>query len=125
MLAATLGAALVWYGPPGTDLAAHLYQRAFFLRDGFSLWNNYWYDGRYSFVTYSLSYYPLAAIVGINLLATLSVAAGAWAFGVIVEREWGPSARWISWVFAVTLAVSVLSGAFPYMLGLAFALGGL
>jgi hypothetical protein len=122
MLAATLGAALTWYGPPGPDLAAHLYQRAFFLREGFSFWNNYWYAGRYSFVTYSIFYYPLAAIAGIKLLATLSVAVSACAFGVIAEREWGGLARRTSWVFAVALAASVLSAAFPYMLGMAFAL---
>ena len=113
---------LAWYGPPGTDLAAHLYQRAFFLRDGFSLWNNYWYAGRYSFVTYSLFYYPLAAVTGINLLATASVAIGAFAFGLVVEREWGRAARRTSWLFALALAASVLSAAFPYMLGTAFAL---
>lgn len=122
LVGATLGAALVWYGPPGTDVAAHLYQRAFFLRDGFALWNNYWYAGRYSFVTYSLFYYPLAALAGINLLATASVAVGAFAFGTLVEREWGGSTRRTAWLFAVVLAASVLSGAFPYMLGVALAL---
>jgi hypothetical protein len=112
----------VWYAPPGTDLAAHVYQRAFFLKDGFTLWNNYWYAGRYSFITYSLFYYPLAAVAGINLLATASVAVGAFAFGVIVEREWGANARRVSWLFAIALAASVLSAAFPYTLGVAFAL---
>ncbi len=122
MLAASLAAALAWYGPPGTDLAAHLYQRTLFLKDGFALWNNYWYAGRYSLVTYSLFYYPLAALTGIKVLATASVGIGACAFGVIVEREWGHAARRASWLFAIALAASVLSAAFPYMLGLAFAL---
>ena len=121
-LAGAAGALLAWFGPPGTDFAAHVYQRAFFLKNGFTLWNNYWYAGRYSFVTYSLSYYPLAAVVGIRLLATASVAIGAYAFGVVVEREWGPAARLASWTFAVVLAGSVLSAAFPYILGMAFAL---
>ncbi len=121
-LGATLGAALAWYGPPGTDLAAHVYQRALFLRNGFSLWNNYWYAGRYSFVTYSLFYYPLAGVAGIKLLATTSVAIGAGAFAAIVEREWGRSVRRISWVFAIAFAASVLLAAFPYLLGMAFAL---
>src|SRR5215211_7598460 len=50
--AATLAAALVWLAPPGADLAEHAYQRTLFLHDGFALWNNFWYAGRYSFVTY-------------------------------------------------------------------------
>ena len=67
--AASLAAALVWLGPPGSDLAEHAYQRTLFLNDGFALWNNFWYAGRYSFVTYSTLYYPLAALLGIRLLA--------------------------------------------------------
>jgi hypothetical protein len=65
LAAGTLAALLVWLGPPGSDLAAHAYQRALFLQHGFSLWNNFWYAGRYSFVTYSVLYYPLAALFGI------------------------------------------------------------
>ena len=62
--AAAAASLLAWLGPPGSDLAAHAYQRAVFLQHGFSLWNNFWYAGRYSFVTYSLLYYPLARCSG-------------------------------------------------------------
>ena len=67
-----LAALLVWLGPPGTDLAAHVYQRTLFIQHGFVLWNNFWYAGRYSFVNYSVLYYPLAAAIGIKLLAVLT-----------------------------------------------------
>ena len=67
------GRCSLWLGPPGTELAAHVYQRQLFVRHGFILWNNFWYAGRYSFVGYSLLYYPLAAVVGIKLLGVLSV----------------------------------------------------
>src|SRR5690349_24323377 len=89
--AASIAAMLVWLGPPGTDLAAHAYQRALFLQHGFTLWNNFWYAGRYSFVTYSLIYYPLAAVVGIKLLAVATIAFAALAFAAVAWREWGPS----------------------------------
>ena len=61
-------------GAPGNDLAAHVYQRTVFLHDGFQLWNNFWYGGRYAFVTYSVLYYPLAALFGIKALAIISIA---------------------------------------------------
>jgi len=61
VVAASLASILVWLGPPGVDLAAHVYQRTFLIQHGFQLWNNFWYAGRYEFVTYSLLYYPLAA----------------------------------------------------------------
>ena len=121
-VAATLAAALAWYGPPGSDFAAHLYQSAVFEDRGFGIWNNFWYAGRYSFVTYSLLYYPLAALIGIKLLAVVSIATAALAFGAVASREWGHDARWAIRSFAVVWAGVVLSGAFPFALGIALAL---
>src|SRR5438270_11684827 len=120
--AASIAAMLAWLGPPGSDLAAHAYQRTLFLQHGFSLWNNFWYAGRYSFVTYSLLYYPLAALLGIRLLAVATVATAAYAFAVLLWREWGPATRWSSRTFAVVWAGIVLSAAFPFALGMALAL---
>jgi hypothetical protein len=122
LAAATLAALLAWLGPPGSDLAAHAYQRTVFLQHGFELWNNFWYAGRYSFVTYSVLYYPLAALLGIRLLAVATVATAALAFAVVIGREWGPTARWSSRTFAVVWAGIVLSAAFPFALGIALAL---
>src|SRR5439155_16959300 len=89
---------------------------------GFVLWNNFWYAGRYSFVTYSLLYYPLAGLIGIKVLAVASIAAAALAFAMVVGREWGPAARLSTRSFAVVWAGIVLSAAFPFALGAAFAL---
>ena len=105
-----------------SDLAAHAYQRAIFLQQGFELWNNFWYAGRYSFITYSVLYYPLAALLGIRLLAVATIATAALAFAVVIGREWGPTARWSSRTFAVVWAGIVLSAAFPFALGTALAL---
>jgi hypothetical protein len=120
--AAIVAALLAWLGPPGTDLAAHAYQRTLFLQHGFTLWNNFWYAGRYSFVTYSLLYYPLAAWLGIRLLAVATIALAALGFAVVLGREWGPTARWSSRSFAVVWAGIVLSAAFPFALGMSIAL---
>jgi hypothetical protein len=120
--AAAVAAVLAWLGPPGTDFAAHAYQRTLFLEHGFTLWNNFWYAGRYSFVTYSLLYYPLAALLGIRLLAVATVALAARALAGGVWRVGGPTTRWSSRTFAVVWAGIVLSAAFPFALGMAFAL---
>jgi hypothetical protein len=121
-LAAVLAAALVWAAPPGVDWAAHSYQRTFLLQHGFAIWNNFWYAGRYSFVTYSVLYYPLAALVGIPVLAVLSVATCALAFSAVVIRQWGSSSRLASRTFAILSAGIVVSAAFPFALGFSFAL---
>ncbi|HLY39234.1 MAG TPA: hypothetical protein VKU61_14410 [Candidatus Binatia bacterium] len=120
--AASIAALLAYLGPPGSDLAAHAYQRTLFLEHGFTLWNNFWYAGRYSFITYSLIYYPLAGALGIRLLAVATIALASLAFAVVVWREWGPTTRWSSRTFAVVWAGIVLSAAFPFALGIAIAL---
>src|SRR5436309_10385766 len=106
--AGTVAALLAWLGPPGTDLAAHAYQRTLYLQHGFTLWNNFWYAGRYSFITYSLIYYPLAAFIGIKLLAVATIALGALAFAAVVWHVWGPPTRWSSRTFAVVWSGIVL-----------------
>jgi hypothetical protein len=120
--AACVGAILLWGGPPGIDLAGHVYQRVLFLQHGFSLWNNFWYAGRYSFVTYSILYYPLAGLLGIKVLALASIVAAALAFAIVLGREWGPAARLSSRTFGVVWAGIALSAAFPFALGAALAL---
>jgi len=120
--AAAGAAALIWLGPPGADLAAHVYQRAMFIQHGFALWSNYWYAGHYSYITYSVLYYPLAAVIGIKLLAVATAALAAAAFASLVRTEWPTAGLWPARAFAFVAAVSVLSGAYPYALGLAIGL---
>jgi hypothetical protein len=121
-LATSLAAILLWATPPGIDWAAHAYQRTFLIEHGFTIWNNFWYAGRYSFVTYSLIYYPLAALFGIRVLALASIAAAAAAFTLVVVRQWGPRARLSSRTFAVLWVGIVGSAAFPFALAVSFAL---
>ena len=121
-LATTAASLLVWLAPPSGDLAAHEYQRSLFLGHGFALWDNFWYAGRYAFVGYSVLYYPLAALLGIRLLAVLTVALAAGAFAVLLEREWGSTARWASRAFALVWAGMLITGQFPFALGIAVAL---
>src|SRR5439155_6443368 len=82
----------------------------------FVLWDNYWYSGRYTFATYSWLYYPLAVVAGIKLLATLSAGVAAAAFARVVAYPPAVVA------FAAVWGAFVLSGAYPFMLGVSFAL---
>jgi hypothetical protein len=121
-LALTAASLLVWLAPPGGDLAAHEYQRSLFLVHGFTLWDNFWYAGRYAFVGYSVLYYPLAALLGIRLLGVLTVALAAAGFALLLERQWGRPARWAGRSFALIWPGVVLTGEFPLALGVVLAL---
>jgi hypothetical protein len=121
-IAAVAGSLLAWLAPPGGDLAAHEYQRWLFLTHGLTFWDNFWYAGRYAFVDYSVLYYPLAAFLGIWLLAVLTVTIAAAAFALVVEREWGSAARWSGRAFALVFPGVIVAGQFPFALGVALAL---
>jgi len=121
-IAASLAAFLLWATPPGIDWAAHAYQRTFLLQHGFQIWNNFWYAGRYSFVTYSLIYYPLAALLGIKVLALASIASAAMAFSIVVFRQWGAISKLSSRSFAVVWVGIIGAAAFPFALAISFAL---
>jgi hypothetical protein len=121
-LAGVAASLLVWLGPRGGDLAAHEYQLRLFLHHGLTLWDNFWYAGRYAYVDYSVLYYPLAAYFGLGVLAVLTVAAAAGAFARLLEREWGPAARWAGRSFALLWPGVILAAELPLALGVLFAL---
>ncbi|MGZ4276624.1 MAG: hypothetical protein ACXVFT_22335 [Solirubrobacteraceae bacterium] len=122
MAAAVLTALTVWLAPPGTDFAAHAYQRTLFARQGFGMWDNGWYAGRYEFVTYSVLYYPLAAAFGIASVAVTTQATAVGGFAVLMRDEFGAQGRWASRTFAVVWPAFVLTAAFPSALGMMLAL---
>lgn len=126
-LAVALPLAIAWLivSPPAADLAAATYRSDLFARAGFTLWDTGWYGGHHM-PAYSLLSPALGALLGVRLLAALSVAAAAALFGALAG-EWLPrsAARAAAVVFAVGLSVSLLSGRVPFDLGLALALAAL
>ena len=120
--AALTAALLLTVGPPGIDTPAHLFMTWVFRHAGFQLWNNYWYDGRYDFVGYSLVFYPVAALIGVWAAALLSAVVLAAAIAAVGRRQWGPAADGPCLVLAATAtATCFVSGAFPFLAGAAAA----
>ena len=122
LAAVATGAIVLFVLPPGGDLAAHLYQRGFFIKNGFAFWNNYWYAGRYSFVTYSIGFYPLAAVFGIKAVSLAAVAVSTTVFAVVVARQWGDAGKWPIRAFALVWPLILISGELPFLVGMAFAI---
>ena len=125
LAALTTAAVVLFVLPPGGDLAAHLYQRGFFIQHGFSFWNNYWYAGRYSFVTYSIGFYPLAALVGIKVVSLAAVAISTAVFAIVLARQWGDAARSPIRAFAVVWPLILISGELLFLVGMACAISAI
>ena len=120
-----LALALVAFGPPGVDRAAHQHLTSTFAADGWRVWDNYWYAGRYELINYSPLYYPLAALLGYLTVAVASVVAGAGLFASAVLRQWGSPARLSALLFATFWPGVLVAGQYPFALGCAGALAAL
>jgi hypothetical protein len=120
-----LALAIAGFGPPGVDRAAHQHLTSTFAADGWRVWDNYWYAGRYELINYSPLYYPLAAFVGYLTVAVASVVAGAALFASAVLRQWGAPARLSALLFAAFWPGVLVAGQYPFALGCAFALAAL
>jgi hypothetical protein len=123
-IALTVVLAIGYATPPTGDAPSHLFQTWLYRHGGFSPWNNYWYAGRYEFVTYSAFYYPLAAQFGQVLVLAASAAVLCSSFALVVQAEWGrTAARGPALAFAVTAPfVGIVSGVYPFMVASACAM---
>lgn len=117
-VAAGLSMLIVLALPRGGDLAAQLY-RTELVRHGNLIWDNLWFAGQYPLASYSLLYYPLAALVGNATLVVTGVVIAAAVFASVAHREWAGVGRWPARSFAVLLTGQVFTGAYPYDIGVA------
>lgn len=124
-IAAAVTGAVLLLAPAGGDRAAHLYLTQAWRDHGWQLWDNFWYSGRYAQVNYSLLFYPLAALVGWATVVISACAGAAAAFSALVRRRWPAIATGPALAFALLVPLGALAGTYPFLLGLAAALGAL
>lgn len=119
-----IAAAYLLMAPPSADLAAALYRSELLARHGFTLWDGQWYAGHHT-PAYSVLFPPLAWLVGVRVLAALSVIAAAGLFAVLLDRHVdSPSALGPVW-FGGGVAVDLLTGRVAFLLGVALGLAAL
>jgi hypothetical protein len=118
-----VAAAVAWLAldPRTPDLAAQVYRVALFRASGFSVWDEHWYAG-HSLPGYSLLYPPLAAALGMRVLALLSVLASSVLFAALVCPVYGAGARWGAVWFALATLGDVWLGRLTFALGVSLAL---
>ena len=106
--------------PRTPDLAAQVYRVGLFEHAGFAVWDEHWYAG-HALPGYSLLFPPLAALLGLRVLAALSVLVSAALFERLVLGVYGPAARWGAVWFAVAAVGDIWLGRLTFALGVTFA----
>jgi hypothetical protein len=123
-LSSLLAAAMLAWNPQVGDLAAQVFRAELFERAGLAIWNGSWYGGHYT-LTYSVLFPPLAALLGPQLVGTVSVVASSYLFDRLVRDRWGEAARWATLWFAAGVVTLLADGQLTFALGVACALGSL
>jgi hypothetical protein len=124
VIATTLALASILLGFRGTDMAAHFFRVGLVERDGFHVWNNYWFGGHHT-PGYSVLFPALGASIGIWTVTVASAAVAAWCFDLLVRRTAGRRSGWASLWFAAATVTNVAIGRLPFALGLAVGVGAL
>jgi hypothetical protein len=106
--------------PRTPDLAAQVYRAGLFEHGGFAVWDEHWYAG-HALPGYSLLFPPLASLLGLRVLAALSVLVSAMLFERLVLGVYGPGARWGAVWFAVAAVGDIWLGRLTFALGVTFA----
>jgi hypothetical protein len=120
LLALALVALWLLVDPRTPDLAAQVYRVSLFDHLGFAVWDEHWYAG-HDLPGYSLLFPPLVSLLGMRVVAALSVLASAVLFERLALAVFGPSARWGAAWFAVAAVGDIWIGRLTFALGVALA----
>ncbi|HMH47452.1 MAG TPA: hypothetical protein VK538_07015 [Solirubrobacteraceae bacterium] len=122
--AATLLAAWLIANPHTPDLAAAAYRLNLFDHAGLAVYDEHWYAGHH-LPGYSLLFPPLAWLLGLRVVAVLSVLVSVACFERLTVGAYGRPARWATGAFALAAVGDVWIGRLAFALGVSFALGAL
>jgi len=123
-LSSLLALAMLMWNPQVGDLAAQVFRTELFQHAGLAIWNGSWYGGHYT-LTYSFLFPPLAALLGPQLVGTISVVASSYFFDRLVRDCWGERARWATLWFAAGVVTLLADGQLTFALGVACGLASL
>jgi hypothetical protein len=122
---AAFGLLYVLVAPPSADLAAAGYRSELLTRAGFTLWDNGWYGGHH-LPAYSVLAPALGALIGVQLLAAVSMTLATALFTRLLDGAFAARAtRLASLWFAFGAAIGLLANRVPFDLGLAIGMGAL
>ena len=119
--------ALLWLAvaPRTPDLAAQVYRTTLYAREGFEVWDDFWFAGHH-LPAYSLLYPPLGALIGARTVGVLAAVASTILFDRLTRSHFGAErARWATLWFAVASVADLWIGRLTFSLGITIGLGAL
>jgi hypothetical protein len=119
-IASLLAAAWLIADPRTPDLAAQVYRVRLFEQLGWVVWDEHWYAGHHM-AGYSLLLGSLASVLGLRLLAVVSLLVSTALFARLAHRLYGPAGRWGAVAFALAAAGDIWIGRLSFALGVTFA----
>ncbi|HEX2086177.1 MAG TPA: hypothetical protein VHF89_10880 [Solirubrobacteraceae bacterium] len=124
LLAAACAALWLLAGPRTPDLAAQVFRTGLFEDHGYTLFNTLWFGGHHT-PGYSLTFPPLAALLGPRVVGAIAAVVSAALFARLAHDHFGERAWLGSLWFAAATAADLLIGRLTFALGVAFGLGAL
>lgn len=110
---------------PGGDEAAHAYKTALAGRHVGFVWDDFWYGGSYSMITYGFVYYWLAQYLGGRVVVALAAGLLPLLFHLYFRRAFGLRSQRPAWALAAILVLYIVTWQNPYLLALALVFAGL
>jgi hypothetical protein len=121
LLAAALAVVWLALGPRTPDLAAQFYRVDLWAHGGFAVWDDNWYGGHH-LPAYSLTFPPLAALIGLRLTGAAAAVLSTALFERLARDRWGARARLGACWFALAAIGDPVIGRLTFALGVTVAL---
>jgi len=112
-------------GMVGSDTAAHVYKTELMRHHQSIVWDNDWYGGSYSIITYGSVYYWLAQYVPGSVIAVVSAGLLPMLFYLYMRRVYGITGYLPTAALTVVLAAYLENGQAPFLLALVLTMLGL
>ena len=122
--ACLLAAVYLILHPRTVDLAAHTYRAGLFGREGFTIWDGFWYGGHHT-PAYSVLFPPLAWLLGPSVLGVISAVTVAALFERLARARYGVAARWGALWLGLATGTLLFTGRLTFALGVAIGLAAL
>ena len=112
-------------GIVGWDAPAHLYKVALLRQYKSVFWDNNWYGGDYTVISYGFVFYWLARFVSYSVLVIVGTGFLPLFFYLYLRRVYGTTSYWPSATLAIVLLIYLSNGQDPFLFAMSLMMAAL